>query len=95
MNCEEYREAIAADPAFDGGALHVATCSDCQSYQLQMRALNVKIAKALQVDVPDLKMPELPEIETSNVTALPVRRRWRNWHVKMSLTRWRWPMAQI
>jgi len=38
-------------------------------------ALDLKIAKALQIDVPPLVMPELPEIEADNVTALPVRRR--------------------
>ena len=39
------------------------------------KALDLKIAKALQIDVPELRMPELPEIETDKVTALPVRRR--------------------
>jgi len=76
VNCEEYREAIAADPAFEGGASHVADCSDCQAYQREMLALNVKIAKAMQLNVPDLKMPELPEIDTGNVVTLPVRKRW-------------------
>ena len=76
MNCEEYKEAIAANPTFEGGASHVAACSDCQSYQREMLALNVKIAKAMQLDVPDLKMPELPEIDTGTVTTLPARNRW-------------------
>jgi len=40
-----------------------------------MQALNVKIAKAMQLDVPELKMPDLPEIETTNVAALPMRKR--------------------
>ena len=52
MNCEEYREAIAADPAFDGGVSHVAGCSSCQAYQREMQSLNLKIAKAMLVDVP-------------------------------------------
>ena len=77
MNCEEYKEAIGANPAFEGGAAHVAVCSDCQTYQREMQALNVKIAKAMQFDVPDLKMPELPDIQANNVTSLPVRRRWQ------------------
>jgi hypothetical protein len=76
VNCAEYREAIAADPAFDGGASHVAACSDCQAYQREMQALNVKIAKAMLIDVPELKMPELPDIEADNVATLPVRKRW-------------------
>ena len=78
MNCEEYREATAANPAFEGGASHAAVCSECRAYQREMLALNAKIAKAMQLDVPELKMPELPAIETNNVTALPARSRWRN-----------------
>ena len=39
------------------------------------RALDLKIAKALQIDVPELRMPALPEIETDKVTALPARKR--------------------
>ena len=76
MNCEEYREAIAADPAFEGGDSHVAGCGDCQAFQREMLALNVKIAKAMQLNVPVLKMPELPEVDTGNVATLPVRKRW-------------------
>jgi hypothetical protein len=45
--------------------------NDFQQYQ----ALDLKIAKALQIDVPELKMPELPEIDSSTVTSLPQRRR--------------------
>jgi hypothetical protein len=41
----------------------------------QYRALDLKIAKALQIDVPELRMPELPDIDESNVTSLPVRKR--------------------
>lgn len=41
----------------------------------KLQALDLKIAKALQIDVPPLVMPELPEIDDSNVTALPVRKR--------------------
>ncbi len=33
-----------------------------------------KIASALEIEVPPLKMPELPDIDTDNVTALPRRR---------------------
>ena len=41
----------------------------------QYQALDLKIAKALQIDVPELTMPELPDIDTSGVTALPARKR--------------------
>jgi hypothetical protein len=64
MNCEQYREAIAADPSesFDGGALHAAECSSCTAYKSEIRALDVRISAALQIDVPELTMPELPSM---------------------------------
>ena len=40
----------------------------------EMKALDLKIARALQIDVPPLVMPELPDID-ENVVTLPVRRR--------------------
>ncbi len=62
MNCEDYKQAIAADPSetFDGGSLHSAECSSCNAVRAEMQALDVRIAAALAIDVPDLKMPELP-----------------------------------
>lgn len=39
------------------------------------KALDLKIAKALQIDVPPLVMPELPDIDTAKITALPGRKR--------------------
>ena len=41
----------------------------------ELQALDLKIAKALQIDVPELRMPELPDIDTEKVAALPVRKR--------------------
>jgi len=77
MNCEDYKEALAADPSasFEGGAGHVATCESCAAFQAEMQSLDVKIAKALAIDVPDLKLPELPEIEDDNVVNLPFKSR--------------------
>ena len=43
----------------------------------KLRALDLKIAKALQIDVPPLVMPELGEVGDDNVTALPPRQRSR------------------
>jgi len=77
MNCNDYQEAIAADPSesFDGGAEHVSSCQPCSSYRDEIRALNDRIAQALMVDTPELKMPELPPIEVdSNVVNLPFGR---------------------
>ena len=72
--CEEYIEAIAADPSFDGGAGHLSACASCQSFREEMLALDRQIARALELSVPDLNVPELPELDTSKVTALPQRR---------------------
>lgn len=41
----------------------------------KQRALDLKIAKALQIDVPELRMPELPDMESGNVSVLPARKR--------------------
>ena len=74
MNCEEYREAIAADPSFDGGAGHLSECSSCQAYRSEMLALEQMISRALALDVPEMNVPELPAIETDNVVTLPTRK---------------------
>ncbi len=44
---------------------------DFQQYQ----ALDLKIAKALQIDVPELRMPELPDVDAPGATPLPQRKR--------------------
>jgi len=72
--CEEYREAIAAEPSFDGGAAHLSQCASCQAFRAEMLALDLKISSALAISVPELKLPELSKIDTSKVTALPLRR---------------------
>ena len=77
MNCEKYREAIAADPSesFTGGAEHAAACEACSAYRTEMRALDETISKALAIDVPDLKIPDLPPIsDDDNVVNMPFRR---------------------
>jgi hypothetical protein len=67
MNCEDYRQAIAADPSFDGGAGHLSECSACQVYRKEMLELDRTINRALALDVPALNMPELRDVETDNV----------------------------
>jgi len=79
MNCEEYREAIGADPHFDGGAGHVSECAACQEYRREMLALDAKIKSALAITVPELELPSLDEIAANsdsaeNVVALDSRR---------------------
>ena len=78
MNCENYREAIAADPSesFEGGAGHAAVCESCSAYRAEIQALDFTIARALAIDVPELKIPDLPPIGEAdgNVVNLPFRR---------------------
>ena len=62
MNCEDYRQTIGADPNFDGGAGHLAECTECQTYRDEMRVLNRTIGRALALKVPELKLPELPTL---------------------------------
>jgi hypothetical protein len=74
MNCEDYRVSIAADPSesFDGGAGHVAACVSCSAYKAEIKALDGTIARALVIDLPELKFPELPPLANDgNVVNLP------------------------
>ena len=82
MNCDQYRQAVAAEPSFDGAADHVSVCAECQAFRDEIRALDANIAKALRLDLPALTLPELPTIEAQdNVVSLASRR---------SLTKPRW-----
>jgi hypothetical protein len=75
MNCENYKEALAGDPSasFEGGAEHVAACESCATFQAEMQSLDAMIAKALTINVPELELPELPDVEDDNVVSLPFR----------------------
>jgi hypothetical protein len=75
MNCEDYKQAIAADPSFDGGAAHLSECASCQAYRKELLALDDRISAALSLSVPSLVMPELPELDTQDVVALKPRQR--------------------
>ncbi|HEX7719306.1 MAG TPA: DUF3379 family protein [Woeseiaceae bacterium] len=65
MQCDDYRECIAADPSesFDGGAGHAADCVACGNYRDEIRALDERIAAALSIAVPALQLPELPSVD--------------------------------
>jgi len=75
MNCEAYRRALDENPAFDGGAGHIAECSACRAYRQSALAFETKLVKALELPVPGLRMPELPPIDSANVVSLEKRRR--------------------
>jgi hypothetical protein len=77
MNCKEYRESITADPAasFAGAAEHAAECAECEAYRCRILSLDDLIARALAIDVPEIRMPDLPESgRDSNVIPMPARR---------------------
>lgn len=75
MKCEDYKEAIATDPSWEGGEAHLSGCAACQGYRDDMQALDRRIRQALSLRVPELDVPELPELDTEKVVALPARRR--------------------
>ncbi len=75
MNCEDYRQAIAADPSYDGGEAHLSACSDCRAFRDDMRGLDRKIGRALAIEVPPPSVPVLPEIDTTDVVPLAGHRR--------------------
>ena len=75
MNCEDYKLAITADPSGTDGDDHVAGCAECRAYRDEMRSLDRRIGRALEISVPELRMPDLPDIDTADVVALPARRR--------------------
>jgi len=75
MNCEEFKAAIAADPTFVGGAEHLAECDACQSIRREMLVFDQRLLSAMEFVVPPLKVPELPDIDSDKVTALPLRKR--------------------
>ena len=77
MNCEEYRQTLNENPGFDGGAGHLAECADCEAYRKSMLALEARVQQAIAIPVPELVMPELPDIDTRNVVTLDSRRRLR------------------
>lgn len=81
MNCDDYKQAIAADPSesFADGAEHVAACESCAEFKAEMLALDESIAKALAFDVPELNIPELPPLDDAdgNVVNMPFKRKTR------------------
>ena len=74
MTCNDYQEALTANPAFEDESGHLDSCASCQAYRSEMLALNENIAAAMDINVPELTMPQLPQLETENVVSLASRR---------------------
>jgi len=64
------------EPSYDGGDAHLSACADCRAFRDEMRALEQKIAHALAISVPELRVPDLPDIDTTGVVSLATRRRY-------------------
>lgn len=75
MNCDNYKEALAANPDFKDESGHVHGCADCQAFASEILALDERIRAAMELTVPELRMPELPDLDTGNLVSLPTRRR--------------------
>lgn len=75
MNHEEYKKAVLADPHTEEGGEHLLGSPESQAFRQEVIELDRQIERALSISVPELKMPELPEIDTSNVESLASRRR--------------------
>ena len=76
MNCKDYNEALLTDPGFEDESGHLESCASCQALAAEVSALEGKIKSAMEIDVPELRMPELPDIETDNVVSIAARRSW-------------------
>ena len=74
MNCTDYRNALTAEPGFHDESRHVESCADCQSYRNEILVLDERLTAAMEFSVPELLMPDLPDIETENVVSLSSRR---------------------
>ena len=74
MNCDDYRQALTADPGFEDESSHAEACASCRSYAEEMAAFNDRIAAALELAVPPLQMPALPDVDIANVVSLSARR---------------------
>lgn len=75
MNCDEYREALGADPNFDGGVAHRNECADCHAYHSEMLVLDAQIRRALILEVPEFALPDLDGMSIDNVVTLAEHRR--------------------
>ncbi|MEM9400851.1 MAG: DUF3379 family protein [Pseudomonadota bacterium] len=73
MDCNELKQKIYADPNAVTEA-ELAECEDCRVLLDEVRATDAQLKQAMSIDVPPLKMPELPAIDTDNVVGLPTRR---------------------
>lgn len=76
MSCEDYKNSLMADPGFEDETGHVQNCASCQAFRNDQQAFDRKIAAAMEISVPALQIPELPdmaETQADNVVTLSRR----------------------
>ena len=73
-NCEDYKKALTADPGFEDDSGHADSCASCEAYRTEILALNTRLKAALEINVPEFTMPELPDLDTDNVVSMANRR---------------------
>ena len=76
MDSKDYKEIIAADPSapIDVSGLDADQVAEAEAFRAEMRALDEQISRALAIDVPELQMPELPDLgeDEGNIVEMPV-----------------------
>lgn len=80
MRCNHCRKAVAADPGRPGEDVesHARECAACGAFLSELRSLDRDVARALAIEVPELRVPELPPVDsraTQAVVRLDTRRR--------------------
>ena len=76
MNCEEFRQAVTADPAAKDAGLgeHATACQDCRNYLGRVMDLDRELHAALAIEAPPLSMQNLSE--SAEIVAMPRRASW-------------------
>ena len=72
-HCDKLQQALAADPRHAADSEHLASCTACREFHADMLALDARLLRAMSVRVPQLQLPDLPELDTSAVSPLPRR----------------------
>lgn len=74
MNCENFRQAVTADPADTSAQLlsHEGRCSECRQHREKIQQFDARLRLAMEIPVPSIKIPDLEN--TDNVVPMPKKR---------------------
>lgn len=77
MICDEFRQAVTANPVADAAGLagHAETCPDCREFRNRLHELDRDLRAAMAIEAPPVKIPALAE--TADVVAIPRRASWQ------------------